>query len=68
MQKSELSLVRENLYRMIEKTERIVSDSATSVNTLKNIGGPEILERINNSNGKIDDLSSNLADSNSKNN
>lgn len=49
----ELDIVRQQLLNLIESTERIVSSSYEVIKILKEIGGTEILNRLN----KIENIS-----------
>jgi len=46
--KKELDAVRQRLLGLIESTEKVVVDTQETIKTLKAIGGPEILKRLNN--------------------
>jgi len=51
----ELDAVRQRLIELIESTEKIASDSHEIIRTLKEIGGPEILNRITKVGDKINE-------------
>ena len=46
--KKELDVVRQRLLGLIESTEKVAADTQEIIKTLKDIGGPEILKRLNN--------------------
>lgn len=46
--KGELDAIRQRLLGFIESTEKVATDTQEIIKTLKNIGGPEILKRLDN--------------------
>ena len=46
--KEELDAVRQRLLGLIESTEKVATDTQEIIKTLKAIGGPEILKRLDN--------------------
>lgn len=42
----ELNIVREDLEKFLTSTKEIADDSHEALNTIKSIGGPEILDRL----------------------
>ena len=52
--KIELGLVRKNLLEIVNKTGELLSNSNKSLEIIKKIGGPEILEKLNNNENKFE--------------
>jgi len=46
--KKELDTVRQRLLGLIESTEKVAADTQEIIKTLKAIGGPEILKKLDN--------------------
>jgi hypothetical protein len=55
----ELDAVRQRLLGLIESTEKVASGSYEVIKILKEVGGPEILDRITNVENKVSEESTN---------
>ena len=60
---NELGIARDKLLELIESTKDVVSNSYEVIKTLKDIGGPEIFERLTKLESKLDESAKSIGNS-----
>jgi sugar-specific transcriptional regulator TrmB len=56
----ELGAVRENLLKIINKTTELYNKSSEAIDIIKNIGGPEILNKLNDNGQQFEKFSNSI--------